>query len=288
MVTWRELLSETEQRLRKLGTPHEATWIISEASGAEGSELLLILEDPVSEGGMARLDRMLSRREAGEPLQYVLGHWGFRELDLMVDDRVLIPRPETETVTGIALDELDRLGGRHTETTVIDLGTGSGAIALSIAAERVRTRVWATDTSADALVVARANAAGLGRAASRVTLSEGSWFSALPDSLRGEVDLVVSNPPYVALGAALPAEVSDHEPEQALYSGSDGLDDVRTIIECAAEWLNESGVLVCELSPEQAPAAQAFAEPLFGEVVVAPDLNGRPRALVARRPVSIP
>ena len=288
MVTWRKLLVETEQRLERLGTPHEANWIISEASGAEGPELPLVLEDEVSKGAMARLDRMLTRREAGEPLQYVLGHWGFRELDLMVDDRVLIPRPETETVTGIALDELDRIGGRERETTVIDLGTGSGAIGLSVALERVRTRVFATDSSADALTVARANAAGLGRAASRVTLSEGSWFSPLPESLKGQVDLVISNPPYVALGAALPPEVSDHEPGRALYAGSDGLDDVRTIIECAPEWLNDSGVLVCELSPEQAPAVQAIAEPLFGEVVVAPDLNDLPRALVAREPVRIP
>ena len=114
---------------------------------------------------------MLRRRIAGEPIQYVLGHWAFRGLDLMVDGRVLIPRPETETVVEVALRELDRLGGRDRPTTVVDLGTGSGAIALAVATERVRTRVWATDSSDEALQVARANLAGIGRSAARVQVS---------------------------------------------------------------------------------------------------------------------
>ena len=145
-----------------------------------------MLDDPLTEGAMARYDDMVARRAAGEPLQYVLGHWGFRHLDLMVNRRVLIPRPETEQVVEVALAELDRLGGRDVPTTVVDLGTGSGAIALAVATERVRTTVWATDASEAALAVARANLAGVGRAGARVTMVAGDWFGALPAELRGD------------------------------------------------------------------------------------------------------
>ena len=122
---------------------------------------------------------MVARRRAGEPLQYVLGSWGFRRLDLLVDRRVLIPRPETEQVVEVALE---LLAGRERPLVVADLGTGSGAIALSLARELPSTgvEVWATDISTDALDVARANLAGLGRAAVNVRLAEGDWFGALP------------------------------------------------------------------------------------------------------------
>src|SRR5688500_6955983 len=124
---------------------------------------------------------MAERRLAGEPLQYVLGSWGFRTLDLFVDPRVLIPRPETEVVAGLAIDalaDLDRPG------IAVDLGTGSGAIALSLAAEHwPHVEVWASDASADALAVARANLAALGRRGAVVRLVEGDWFGALPDDL---------------------------------------------------------------------------------------------------------
>src|SRR5206468_3011716 len=120
----------------------------------------------------------------GEPLQYVLGHWGFRTLDLLVDPCVLIPRPETEVVAGAAIDELRRINGR----TALDLGTGSGAIGLAIAVEVPSAQVWAVDRSPDALDVARANLAGIGRAGARVRLLESDWFAALPDELRGAVD----------------------------------------------------------------------------------------------------
>ncbi len=221
---------------------------------------------------------------AGEPLQYVLGRWGFRTLDLMVDRRVLIPRPETETVVEVALAELDRLGGREVPTTVVDLGTGSGAIALSVAVERVRTTVWATDASDQALEVARANLSGIGRAGARVRMARGSWFEALPAELRGAVDLVVSNPPYVATSAELPTEVVAWEPTSALWAGPDGTDDLRRIITGAPGWLADHGVLVCELSPEQGPAMADLAGGWFAQVGLEPDLTGRTRALVARTP----
>jgi len=286
-VSWRELLTEAGDRLRTAGIEQpttDARRIVEQASGATPSELPLVLDELVTERGMAHFDDMVLRRAAGEPLQYVLGAWSFRTLDLMVDRRVLIPRPETETVVEIALRELDAMGGRELPTTVVDLGTGSGAIALSVAAERVRTQVWATDVSEDALAVARANTAGLGRAGARVRTAAGPWFAALPPELLGSVDLVVSNPPYIPESAELPADVRDWEPGLALWSGGDGTDDLRVIVAGAGEWLRDEGTLVCELSPEQAEQMVTFADQHFVSAEVEADLTGRPRALVARRP----
>lgn len=286
LTTWRELLAEATDRLRRLGGAVDAKRIVEEATGTDGAQLALVLDDAVTEGGMARFDSMVARREGGEPLQYVLGHWGFRGLDLMVDSRVLIPRPETEQVVEVALAELDRLGGRDLPTNVIDLGTGSGAIALAIASERVRTAVWATDVSTDAAAVARANLVGLGRPAARVSICEGDWFEPLPAELVGMVHMIVTNPPYVPVGVSLPAEVADWEPVGALISGADGLADIRKILTQAPRWLEPEGAVVCELSPEQATIAASLGRELFAEVEVAQDLAGRARALVARRPIS--
>jgi release factor glutamine methyltransferase len=146
----------------------------------------------------------------------------------------------------------------------------------------VRTEVWATDVSADALAVARANAAGIGRPGARVRTEAGDWFDALPSMLRGTIDLVVTNPPYVATTVELPAEVARWEPAGALYSGADGLDDLRRILAAAPGWMAPAGVLVSELSPEQADAAIDLALGGFAEAFVESDLTGRPRALVAR------
>ncbi|MDQ2677925.1 MAG: peptide chain release factor N(5)-glutamine methyltransferase [Actinomycetota bacterium] len=287
-VTWGELLEESTTRLqRSLGdrSAGDARRIVATAAGVGDAELFLVTDRPATERGVAHLDSMVARRAHGEPLQYVLGSWAFRTLDLMVDRRVLIPRPETEQVVEVALAELDRLGGRDRSTNVVDLGTGSGAIALSIAVERVRAQVWATDVSPGALEVASANVAGLGRPGARVRVLQGSWFSALPDELRGTADLVVSNPPYVATAIPLPEEVARWEPAGALWAGEDGLDDLRQLVAGAGEWLTDDGVLVCELSPEQVPALQQVAAEHFAEVRVAPDLTGRDRALVAARPL---
>ncbi|MDQ1422605.1 MAG: release factor glutamine methyltransferase, partial [Acidimicrobiaceae bacterium] len=195
----------------------EARWICQDAAGADADEWVRWLDEPVSAGALARLDALVARRAAGEPLQYVLGHWPFRRLDLYVDQRVLIPRPETEQVTEVAI-ALARSMPRP--LTIVDLGTGSGAIALSLAAELplVGVEVWATDVDPAALDVARANLAGLGRSAANVRLVEGSWYDALPDELLGRVALLVANPPYVATTDALPPEVGEWEPPGALFA----------------------------------------------------------------------
>ena len=286
-VSWRDLLIEATLAFRAAGLEQaaiDARRVVEQASGADPSELILVLDDPVTERSMSSFELMVRRRSAGEPLQYVLGSWSFRSLDLMVDSRVLIPRPETEAVVEVALAELDRLGARDRTCQVVDLGTGSGAIGLSIAVERVRTQVMLTDHSPEALQVARANIAGLGRPGARISTGHGSWFDALPQDLMHKVDLLISTPPYVPADLLIPPEVADWEPVGALRSGPDGTDDLRVLILQAGEWLQEGGVLICELSPEQAADMQALATTVFTHARIEPDLTGRDRALVATGP----
>ena len=168
-----------------------------EASGAFGPEFLEVVAQPATERCVAHLDSMLARVRQGEPLQYVLGHWSFRRLDLLVDQRVLIPRPETELVVEVALGCARQAALDHADRPlrVADLGTGSGAIGLSLATELPRglAEVWLTDVSAEALDVARANTAGLGMPGAAVRFGHGSWFAALPPTLRGQ--LVPGSPP---------------------------------------------------------------------------------------------
>ncbi len=278
VTTWRDLQRAAQADLGSL----EAWFVLERASGDDRARLVPRLDEVVPARTVGFVERMVERRKAGEPLQYVLGVWGFRRLELVVDRRVLIPRPETETVVEIALAELARLG--TSRPLAVDLGTGSGAIALSLALEAPTALVWATDRSDDALAVARANLAGMGgRVAPRVRLAGGNWFDALPGDLRGRVDLIVSNPPYVGAGEELPAEVADWEPGGALVAGPTGLEAVAGILARAPDWLRRPGVVVIELAPHQAVDAAALARQAgFAHVEVRPDLNGRLRALVGR------
>ena len=332
VVLWRELLAEAAERLAAAGVASadlEARRIVVAAAGCDDAAWHSELDRPATRRGVAAFDRMLARRAAGEPLQYVLGSWGFRALDLFVDRRVLIPRPETEVTAGCALAELQRRAdelatrvGREpggggavplrssTQAKVVaarppapppparsvlsegssallaaDLGCGSGAIGLSLAAERVDVEVVCTDVSADALAVASANLAGLGRPAARVRLAEGSWYEALPVELRGRFDVIVSNPPYIADGSdSLPAEIADHEPPVALYSGRTGLEATEAILAGATGWLAPGGGLVLELSDGTSPRVQDLARSAgLADIAVHHDLAGRERVLVARR-----
>jgi len=269
----------------RLGDPVVARWLVEEAAGAPLAE---VFSEPAPTRAEAALWSMVERRLGGEPVQYVLGHWAFRSLDLLVDRRVLIPRPETEVVVEVALGELDLLGPRAHGAVVVDLGTGSGAIALSIAFERPKVSVWATDISLDALAVASANLAGLGaRAAGRARLAHGDWWGALPASLEGQVSLAVSNPPYVALGeiSSLDLEVAGWEPMEALVAGPSGFEALEAVLSGAARWLASGSALVAELAPHQAQLAASRAEEVgLVDVSVRQDLAGRDRVLVARRP----
>jgi release factor glutamine methyltransferase len=281
-VTWRTLLNET---IEVLGERPQARWICETACGLDGDEFLAELDEPATERMVAQLDAMVARYRAGEPLAYVLGHWSFRTIELMVDRRVLIPRPETEMVAGRALELARGVVGQR---RVVDLGTGSGAIGLSLAAELplTGTEVWLTDYSTDAVDVARANAVGLGRAATNVRVCHGSWFDALPVDVRGDIDVVVSNPPYIANGDAEVAEsVLEYEPHTALFAGDDGLDDVRTITRDARNWLRSGGWLVMEIGYRQGDAVKALLEGFgYADVAIANDLTGRPRIAEARNP----
>ena len=256
--------------------------LVERASGNEGSDYLLELDERVPPRAMTFYEEMLERRASGEPLQYVLGRWGFRRLDLYVDNRVLIPRPETETVVQAAIDETKSRLGR--KPVVVDLGTGSGAIALALALEVPGSEVWAVDASPDALTVARANLAGAGTlVARRVRILEGSWFDPLPRLLEGRVQLIVANPPYIADDEELAREVEDWEPRDALRAGPTGLECIELIVEHARNWLAEPGALVVEIAPHQAAKVLAIArEAGFNDVNVLHDLSGRERTLVAR------
>lgn len=287
-ISWAELLAEAMQRLDAeplgvvgAGSEVEARWIVEEAAGVTGSELSSALREAATVGGVARLDSMLARRCSGEPIQYVLGHWQFRTLDLLVDRRVLIPRPETEILAGLVIAELDSLDGTDTPW-VVDLGTGSGAIGLSIVSERPGTSVIMTDNSNDAIAVARANLAGLGMVGSSTEIVAGRWFEALPVRLMGECAVIVSNPPYVCDGDQLDAAVLEWEPASALRAGADGLRDLREIIAGAPQWLRPGGLLVLEFAPAQRVAlVEVIAEHGF-DATIHRDLAGFDRVLTAR------
>ena len=297
--TWCELRDDATRRLlagRLDGASREAWWMIEEVSGLRGAELVAAEDLPSTRVSARRVDEMVTRRLGGEPLQYVLGSWSFRGIDLFVDARVLIPRPETEVTAQVAIDEAVRLGaavgrrpvwsGTTTSYVVADLGTGCGALALALAAELPDAEVWATDVSADALAVARANLAGAGTSATRVRLAEGSWFGALPDELRGNLRLVVTNPPYVSEPevADLPPDVAWHEPRVALVSGATGLEAIEEILREAPDWLEPGGVVVIELDPRRVDTAMRIAGDVgFTDVRAEDDLTGRTRVLVVRR-----
>jgi release factor glutamine methyltransferase len=300
-VTWAELRRGAEERLREAGVDDpgvEARWMLEEVSGLDAAEQVSEARAPATRRATSGLAELVERRLAGEPLQYVLGSWSFRGIDLLVDRRVLIPRPETEVVAQVAIDEVaatgervgrpDAWGGDLTTYTVADLGTGSGALALALAFALPEAEVWATDVDDDALKVARANVAGAGTPSARVRIAAGSWFGALPEDLQGRLRLVVANPPYVAEHevADLPAIVADWEPRRALVSGPSGREAIDEIVRAALEWLDPSGALVVELAPHQAgPVAELAMSVGFASVEVRPDLTGRDRVLVARRRV---
>jgi release factor glutamine methyltransferase len=266
-----------------VGSRHEARWLCEVATGRDGAELELAADEPVTDRIVAHLDAMLARRGAGEPIQYVLGRWGFRTLDLAIDRRVLIPRPETELVAGVAIEL-----ARHVPAPrrVLDLGTGSGAIGLSLAVELPLdgTEVWMTDASSDALAVARGNLAGIGRPARNVRIAEGSWFEPLPFGLT--FDVIVSNPPYVADDdPALDRSVLDWEPAAALFAGADGLDAIAPIAAGAPDWLAAGGWLVIEIGAGQGAAVRSLlGDSGFDEVEIRSDLAGHDRIALGRVP----
>jgi release factor glutamine methyltransferase len=283
-ITWGELLRVSAA---ELGSKQEARWLCEQASGLERGEFDAAQGDVVSERCGIALRAMVARRLTGEPLQYVMKSWVFRHLDVLVDNRVLIPRPETEVVVQVALDlATELLLKLKPKLRVADLGTGSGVIGLSLASELPRgsTEVWLTDLSADALEVARANLAGLGLINGDVRVVQGSWFAALPSDLKNSFDLIVSNPPYIGVyDPSVEVSVRNHEPHLALFAGSDGLDAYREIISQAGDWLVSNGWLVLEIGHQQGDAVRdLLTQNNFKQIEIRQDLAGRDRIAIAK------
>ena len=219
--------------------------------------------DDMSPQALQVLDALTARRLQGEPLAYLTGHKEFYGLDLCVDKRVLVPRPDTETLVDWALEVLKPL----TDASVIDLGTGSGAIALALKATLPNLRVSALDFSEDALAVAQANAE---RLQLDVTFQQSAWLA----QVQGSFSVIVSNPPYIAAQDEHLAALT-HEPLQALASGADGLDDLRQIVQTAPAHLLPGGWLLLEHGYDQASLVRALlAESGFTEIQSRRDLSG--------------
>lgn len=260
----------------------DAEHLLAHTLGVKRLQLYLQFDRPLERHELDAFRPLLRRRAEREPLQYIMGHAAFRELELRVDRRVLIPRPETE----VLVDEvLAWAVGRGTaDLAALDVGTGSGAIALSLALEGPFSRVVATDVSAPALELARENAAAAG-VADRVDFREGSLFQVLSAGER--FDAVVSNPPYVADGEApaLEPEVAAWEPAQALFGGADGLAVIRPLVAGAGAVLAPGGLLALEVGAAQVGMVVAAVEESGGydEVRVRRDLAGRERVVLAQR-----
>jgi release factor glutamine methyltransferase len=220
--------------------------------------------------------RALCRRCAGEPLQHVTGEQGFRRIVLRVRPGVFVPRPETEVLVQTALDELASVSA----PVVVDVATGTGAVAIAIADERPDATVFATDLSAEAVALARENAEVLG---ARVTVFEGDLLDGLPGELRGQLDAVASNPPYVAEEArgSLPADVLA-EPPLAVFGG---IETYERLFSQAAGWLAPGGLVAVEIEERTADAvSKAAVKAGFEPIAVRQDLTGRDRVVAGRRP----
>ena len=278
MLTIREIKARTETFFKEKGVPNpklDTDILIAHSLGIKRLDLYLDLDRPLTEAQLGDLRPLVKRRAAREPLQYIVGTTEFYGLELKVDLRALIPRHETEELIELIVERLAEPPAR-----ILDLGTGSGAIALALASKYSAAEVVAVDQSAEALALAGENAAALGLS-DRVRFLQGSWFQPLTEDTR--FDLIVSNPPYLSQAEMQTAEpeVVGHEPHIALVSGSDGLDDLRILLKTAPRYLASAGLLAMETGIAQSGALTALAAEagLTGETVE--DLSGRPRFFFA-------
>jgi release factor glutamine methyltransferase len=264
MATWRELL-DAESGV----SPDLLRWWLSDRLETGLMSLPLDREAPAEE--TAAFEAASRRLAAGEPVQYVCGRAPFRDLMLQVDRRVLIPRPETEQLVQIALDRVIRTGDR-----VLDVGTGSGCIALAVKHERPGCRVEGRDLSEDALEVARANAE-----ACRLEVAF-RQADLLSSEAPASWEVILSNPPYIADREELPSNVRDHEPGSALFSGPDGLNAIRCLLVQAWNVLAPGGRMLLETGETQHAVIEVEAQSLGWQTESLQDLAGRDRFVLLR------
>ncbi|MFF0270910.1 peptide chain release factor N(5)-glutamine methyltransferase [Kribbella sp. NPDC004536] len=274
-MTVKLLVAEAAERLREAGVASPEFDAAELLAFVTGSSRMMLREPTGDE--RARFEELVGRRVGREPLQHLTGTAAFRYRELAVGPGVFVPRPETEVMVGWILERIARVRN----PLVVDLCSGSGAIAGAVATERPDSTVHAVELSADAVMWARRNLEGTG-----AILHEGDIDGCLPE-LDGQVDAVISNPPYIPLTAweSVTAEVRDHDPALALWSGDDGLDEIKVVAATAGRLLKPGGWFACEhadVQGESAPAVFA-ATGLFTEVRDQLDLAGRHRFATGRR-----
>jgi release factor glutamine methyltransferase len=279
VTVWKRL-TEAESRARSAAsdaTPWEARVLLAHAVG-HGKPLALDPREEISTDTALRFEDLWERRVAGVPVQHLLGEWDFFGRPFFVDSRALVPRPETELLVETALAEAG--GARH----VLDLGTGSGILAVTWLLERVESRAVAVDLLADALALARSNAERHG-VAERLGLVAADWTSGL--SSLAAFDLAMSNPPYLALGEAsnLASTVRNHDPAAALFAGADGLEAIRRLLDEVPAHLAPGAPFLFEIGAGQADAvtSEVAARDFWRLDRIVPDLAGIPRVAVLRR-----
>jgi len=274
-----------EESMRASGLPWiEARMLAQHALRLDAAAVVTRLRDPVEGGEQDALEAAYGARAEGQPIAYIMGEREFYGLRFAVSPAVLIPRPETELLCDRLLERLSAVysSGKAGHIKVLDLGCGSGAIAVTIATHCPAARVTATDISVDALALARKNAVAA-QVAERVSFVAGSWFEAVG---RARFDWIASNPPYIAAGDAhLSQGDLRHEPPHALVSGALGLDAIQTIVGQAPAHLNPGGGLILEHGYDQGPAVRALmAAHGFGSIQTHHDGAGHERATCATLP----
>jgi len=282
-VTLRDVLVSTTQSLLRAGfadAPIEAELLLGHILGMSKTQLYTQPEKVLTSRETEELRRLVERRLAHEPIAYILGHCEFYGIDFYIDSRAFIPRPETELLVEKAVELGRRIYQRGNEFTIADIGTGCGAIAISLALALPEARIYATDISASALQVAKVNCERHG-VNSRVELLQGNLLEPLPEP----VNMIVANLPYVAdcEFAALSPEIREYEPTVALAGGKDGLDRLRQMLEQVPGKLNQRGCLVLEIGEGQGNRVSSLIKDSFPEadVQLFCDLAGIERVAVA-------
>ena len=286
----RDALRLARDRLQTSGVQDpgfEAEYLIRHALLCTRETLLINLDTDIAASDQRHFDRLIGRRVAGEPSAYITGHREFYGLEFKVDSRALIPRPETEHLVELACAFATRQEWEGKGPTIVDVGTGCGAIAIALSVYMPAATIFATDLSADALALAGENVARHG-VQDRVTLLQGDLLAPIPSP----IDILVSNPPYISSSeiSNLAREITGHEPLLALDGGHDGLTVIDRLIEQAKDKLNPGGAMFIEIGWDQGQRVTAHTRHLWPEAKasITPDLSGLDRVLTIRAPITAP